>query len=84
MPKHKVYVTRDASVTYVAEVDMPLEEIKERCGKHGFACSPELEWETFNVSAYDNAEVYEVTEERSAVIGGKPVVDEVIVWSKTL
>ena len=62
---HKVYVTRDASVTYVAEVDLSVEEIEKRCGKYGFDTDGlhEVVWELDDVSSYDNAEAYHITHE---------------------
>lgn len=78
MPKHKVYVTKDASVTYVAEVDLPLEEIEARCGKRGFDNSNlDLEWDTFSVNVYDDAESYQITREVQKTIDGKTITDEV-------
>lgn len=78
MPKHKVYVTRDASVTYVAEVDMPLEEIKKRCGKHGFDDEGlDLDWSEGDISAYDNVEAYHVTHEVRRVVDNATVIDEI-------
>ena len=77
--KHKIYVTRDASVTYVAEVDLPLDQIEARCGKYGFNDDglPELDWDQFKVSTFDNVEAYEITHDEEKVIDGQPVMDEV-------
>lgn len=78
--KHKVYVTRDASVTYVTEVEgLTLEEIEARCGKHGFDDSglPDLIWDEHNLSTYDNAEAYEITHDEERVIDGDSVMDEI-------
>ena len=75
---HAVYVTRTASVTYVAEVDLPLDEIKARCGKYGFDDEGlELHWDVFRLSAYDSAEAYQITHEVVRMIENKRVIDEV-------
>ena len=77
--KHKVYVTRDASVTYVAELDLSVEEIEARCSKYGFEEDnlDEIEWEVYKVSTFDNVESYEITHDEEKVINGAPVMDEV-------
>lgn len=77
--KHKVYVTRDASVTYVAEVDLSVEEIEARCSKYGFEEENlgEIEWDVYNVFTFDNVEAYEITHDEEKVIDGQPVMDEV-------
>ena len=77
--KYKVYVTRDASVTYVAEVDLPLDQIEARCGKYGFNDDglPDLELIPVQLREYDNVEAYEITHDEQKVIDGQPVMDEV-------
>lgn len=77
--KHKVYVTRDASITYVAEVDLPLDQIEDRCSKYGFKEDNlgEIEWEVHKVSTLDNVEAYEITHDEEKVIDGQTVKDEV-------
>lgn len=77
--KHKIYVTRDASVTYVAEVDLPLDQIEARCGKYGFDADGlhPLDWELHDISSYYEAEAYEITHDEEKVIDGQPVMDEV-------
>ncbi len=77
--KHKVYVTRDASVTYVAEVDLPLDQIEARCGKYGFNADglPELDWELHNITSYYDVEAYEITHDEKKIINDQPVMDEV-------
>lgn len=77
--KHKVYVTRDASVTYVAELDLSVEEIEARCNKYGFEEDNlgEIEWEVYKVSTFDNVEAYEITHDEEKVINDQPVMDEV-------
>jgi hypothetical protein len=78
MPKHTVYVTRDASITYATEVDLPLEEIKERCGKYGFRDADlNLDWEICSVSSYDAAEAYKITHGEQRIVDGFSVTDEV-------
>ncbi len=78
MPKHTVYVTRDASITYAAQVDLPLEEIKERCGKYGFDDEGlDLDWEIDSINALDNVEAYQITHEEQKTINKQVVMDEV-------
>lgn len=75
---HTVYVTRTASVTYVAEVDLPLDEIKARCGKYGFDDEGlELDWDVSRLSAFDSVEAYQITHEVARMIENKRVIDEV-------
>lgn len=77
--KHKVYVTRDASVTYVAELDLSVEEIEARCSKYGFKVDNlgEIEWDVYSVSTFDNVETYEITHDEQKVINGESVMDEI-------
>lgn len=77
--KYKVYVTRDASVTYVAELDLSVEEIEARCSKYGFKEDNlgEIEWDVHNVSTFDNVEAYEITHEEEKIIDGDSVIDEI-------
>lgn len=77
--KHKVYVTRNVSVTYVAEVDLPLDQIEARCGKYGFNTDglPELDWDQFKISTFDDVEAYEITHDEKKVIDDQLVMDEV-------
>lgn len=78
MTKHRVYVTRDASVTYVAEVDLSLEEIEARCGKHGFDDTGlDIEWDTYSINTYDDAEAYQITHDVQKTINDQIVTDEV-------
>jgi len=82
-PTYKIHVTRDASVTYTAEVQMDLKDIKSRMRNHGFTDDGlNLDWEESNVSAYDNVERYEVTKQVQRTINGKTVTDEVTVYSE--
>lgn len=58
---YTVHVTRDASITYSAKVDLPLSKIKARCNKYGFdATGLEITWEETAKTSYDNVEVYEI------------------------
>lgn len=77
--KHKIYVTRVASVTYVAELDLSVEEIENRCSKYGFDDDNfyHLEWDLYNINNYDNVEAYEITHDEEKVIDGQTVMDEV-------
>lgn len=78
MAKHKVYVTRDASVTYVAEVDLTLEEIEARCGKHGFDDGDlTIEWEDHSINVFDNVEIYQITHQEHRMINNVHIEDEV-------
>jgi len=61
MPRFKVFVTRDASVTYSATVEADsLDEIKERMHRHGFAGPTETPWEQEDTQVFDNVEAYRV------------------------
>ena len=77
--KHKIYMTRNTSVTYVAEVDLPLDQIEARCSKYGFDADGlhPLEWDLHDISTYDDAEAYEITHDEEKVINGQPIMDEV-------
>lgn len=83
----KVYVTRDASVTYFADVpeNMRLEEVEARCHKYGFEDDNlgEIEWEVHNISTFDNVEAYAITQDQEVLIEGDTVVSEVTLkeWS---
>lgn len=62
MPKHQILVTRDATITYMAEVDLTVEQIEARCGKNGFKDEglPPMTWHKIAESSYDNVERYEI------------------------
>ena len=61
MPRFKVYVTRDASVTYSATVEADsLNEIKQHMHRHGYAGSIETPWEQEDTQVFDNVEAYRV------------------------
>lgn len=77
--KHKIYVTRVALVTYVAELDLSVEEIENRCSKYGFDDDDfyHLEWELYDINNYDSVEAYEITHVEEKVIDDDPVMDEV-------
>ena len=66
MPVFKVYVTRDASVTYVAEIEAPsVEALEERCSRTGLSEKGlgEVDWEVDSTVSYDEVENYRITEE---------------------
>ena len=67
MPKFKVHVTRDASVTYSAMVEADsLEQVKEHMSRHGYAgpvIGGDEAWECEAVNTYDEVEQYQVYDE---------------------
>ena len=74
-PVYRVLVTRDASVTYALNFQLPLDEIISRCSRHGFDMkTDEREWVEADVSTYDNVERIEIinTETETLVDAWEP------------
>ena len=66
MPVYKVYVTRDASVTYVAKIEAAsVEDLEERCSRTGLTEKDlgKVEWKVDSTISYDDVENYRITEE---------------------
>lgn len=63
MPKFKVSVTRDASVTFSAEVEAAdLSEVEAHMSKHGYNGPIIGEWSQDDANTYDNVEQYTVAD----------------------
>ena len=61
MPKFKVKVTRDASVTFVATVEEPdITHVMKHLRRHGYSGPIIGEWEQEDPKVFDNVEHYEI------------------------
>lgn len=86
MPLFRVYVTRDASVTYSALIEAPsIEDVEARCTRTGLSEDNlgEVEWEVDSTISYDQVEKYRITEDVIKQVAGMPMLDEVTLkeWS---
>lgn len=86
MPVFRVYVTKDASVTYVAEVEAEsVEDLEARCTSTGLSENNlgEVEWSVDSTISYDQAEKYRITNDVIKTIDGQLGLYEVTLkeWS---
>lgn len=62
MPKFRVSITKDASVTFIATVaGDSIEEVESRIHKTGLECPDDTEWDMLPPEVYDNVEDFEIT-----------------------
>lgn len=70
MPKFKIRIDRDASVSFTATVEAEnFQEVRNNLSRHGYGGPIIGDWEEDEPNVYDNVENYEIAD-----ANGKPII----------